>query len=314
MDAREQDATACGSKDDGVSAEDEIQSFFAESSPSTATSTPAKPAKGSIESFFSSKKKADTSVAKIGTSQPQRSSPKELSVTSTSNRPRTVTPLEAHLKFGSAAKKASRVKGSKSITWSCSACTYQNTRRSNCKPFKCGICSTVAADGNIQTTSSESAGSANSTYESEVMIVDKVDSSDSNHDFPEASTSSGIIEIGDDSSDDDGDMKPAHIPVCSPFRSSSHQIVVIDDDEDEHKEADCLSFAVSKNSGRIAIHAATTEEEPLEVNFDVEQVLTESAADCLLEMQTKRLTAGQNEQHLLKSSVTFDDKAVSQCE
>lgn len=309
MDAHEQNDAALGSEGGGVSAEDEIQSFFAESSPSTVSSTPAKVVKGSIESFFfSSKNTPSDSTAKKSANQASRSNTTESAPASL--RPKAVTPLEAHLRFGVAtAMKAPKVQESR-ITWHCTACTYINTRRSRDTLLRCEICSTVVCDKDVQTICPNR--DPDNPSEIEVSIDDDVINAPDYSRKP--LETSDIIEIDDDLSNDGGDdKKPTHIPITSSSPHSS-PIVIVDTDEDEDKNTDCLSFAVSKNSGRIAIHAATTDE-PLQVNFDVEQVLTETAADCLVEMQTKRLTAvGHDEKQSHRNTVNFDEKAVSQGE
>mmetsp|Transcript_14620 Transcript_14620/g.31495 ORF Transcript_14620/g.31495 Transcript_14620/m.31495 type:complete len:1097 (+) Transcript_14620:143-3433(+) len=302
MDAKEQNGAALGRKGGGVSAEDEIQSFFAESSPSTVSSTPAKVVKGSIESFFfSSKSTPSDSTAKKPANQASRSNAIESAPASL--RPKAVNPLETHLRFGVAtAKKAPKVQESK-ITWHCSACTYINTRKSRTTLLRCEICSTVVCDKDVQTICP--IRDPDNPSEIEASIVDDVINAPDYSRKP--LETSDVIEIDDDLSNDGGDdKKPEQLPNLSSPPSSP--IIVIDDtDEDEDKDMNCLSFAVSKNSGRVAIHAATTGE-PLQVNFDVEQVLTETAADCLVEMQTKRLNVEQS----LRNTINFDEKAVSQ--
>lgn len=144
---------------------------------------------------------------------------------------------------------------------------------------------------------------------------------------PETAVSSEIIEIDCDSSDDDiddSDKKAAHVPQHLPSSKSGEQpsSIVLIDDGSHNQDAACnevqirqekrdeLSFAVSKNSGRISIFAAASGES-LQINFDVEQVLTEEASDILLDMQTKRLISGQKDIQLSKSCIEFDDNAVS---
>ena len=142
---------------------------------------------------------------------------------------------------------------------------------------------------------------------------------------PETAASSEVIEIDCDSSSDDEsgdrDKKPAHVPTPSSSkpRKPSSSIVVIDDEDNNQdvdsvqkaaQQIDRLSFAVSKNSGRMSLFAAESSI-PLHINFDVEQVLTEVASDVAMAMQTKRLVSGQKDLQLSKNCIEFDDAAVA---
>jgi len=138
---------------------------------------------------------------------------------------------------------------------------------------------------------------------------------------PETAASSEVIEIDCDSSDDDrddGDKKPAHLPQPASLSKLGKQpssIVVIDGEGDDQDtkikpKSDKLSFAVSKNSGRISLFAAASDES-LRINFAVEQILTEVASDAVFDMQTKRLISGQKDLQLSKNCIEFDEKAVA---
>lgn len=74
--------------------------------------------------------------------------------------------------------------------------------------------------------------------------------------------------------------------------------------------SDIFSFSVSRNSGRIALHLSSTGQ-PLHVNFDISQVLTNESADRLedinLSRQVSSTAFSQSEPEL-----SFDDRAIRQ--
>ena len=234
------------------------------------------------------------------------------------------------------------------VKWSCKACTFDNSRSvsvTNSDPLRCEICDTVKTEecgsGSRASTStginidlSISSSSEDEDDEDEFQqeyfsAKSASRSSKSTSTTPETAASSEVIEIDCDSSDDDiydSDKKPAHVaqPLMS-YKSGEKPspIVLIDSEggdseggegsneiQDRQEGRDKLSFAVSKNSGRISIFAAASGKS-LQINFDVEQVLTEAASDDLLDMQTKRLVSGQKDLELSKNCIEFDEKAVS---
>ena len=242
-----------------------------------------------------------------------------------------------------------RVETKRTVQWSCKACTFDNSRCisiTNSDPLRCEICDTLKAEeaaiGSDVARNPEAPASSTTTG---INIDLSVSSSSEDEDdddqsqqerkstacgrkssvtsTPETAASSEIIEIIDSSGDesDDCDKKPAHIPTpsSSKLRKPSSSIVVVDDEGNNQdvdsvqkatQQIDRLSFAVSKNSGRISLFAATSGES-LQINFDVEQVLTEVASDMAMEMQTKRLVSGQKDLQLSKNCVEFDDAAVA---
>jgi hypothetical protein len=76
--------------------------------------------------------------------------------------------------------------------------------------------------------------------------------------------------------------------------------------QQETKPTELLSFAVSLNSGRVAIYQSSTSK-PLNVNFDIAQVLTKSSADELEESHLLRNSGNSQSQNM-----TFDDGMVRQ--
>jgi hypothetical protein len=71
-----------------------------------------------------------------------------------------------------------------------------------------------------------------------------------------------------------------------------------------------LSFSISKNSGRIALHKADSGD-PLYANFDISQVLTEECSNELEDAQLSRKAPG----HKIMAStqlLSFDDRGVMQ--
>ncbi|KAL3817457.1 hypothetical protein ACHAXA_001464 [Cyclostephanos tholiformis] len=74
--------------------------------------------------------------------------------------------------------------------------------------------------------------------------------------------------------------------------------------------ADMLSFAVSLNSGRIALYLSSTGQ-PLSVNFDIAQVLTKTSADALEDFHLLRNVSNSIIPHS-QHNISFDDGAVRQ--
>ena len=75
----------------------------------------------------------------------------------------------------------------------------------------------------------------------------------------------------------------------------------------ETKPTELLSFAVSLNSGRVALYQSSTGK-PLNVNFDIAQVLTKKSADELEESHLLRSSSNSHSQQ----NMTFDDGMVRQ--
>jgi len=123
------------------------------------------------------------------------------------------------------------------------------------------------------------------------------------------SSQSQIIDIIDDSDDSKNEV----IEITSakrfkpePKKQRSSPILNSDSGEESTTEANLLSFSVSKNSGRVAIHHADSGESLL-VNFDIEQLVKESTSDELLNRQLKRSAASQS---VSSAQVLFEENAV----
>ena len=80
------------------------------------------------------------------------------------------------------------------------------------------------------------------------------------------------------------------------------------------KANETLMFSISGNSGRVAVH--TSKGEPLMVNFEIEQIVTQSTSDLFLEMKIKRAKAcdSLSQNCLTQSQINFNAEAMSKCE
>ena len=283
-------------KSPGVSGEEEIQAFFANSTNDEgAMTSPAKPVKGSIQNFFSAKKSlTKTEHSKVTL--------------------RNVTPCESSILRGKKSKVPHTRHGKDdeakipALEWSCQACTFINVRTNESdRPLSCKMCGTVVEE----------------SVPTRYGPPERIEGTTQSRDLSQPRSRSEIIEIDDDSSDDDerkisNKFKPAYVIDLCNDRTSLHtprKLQTISESCGEHGTArtqpDHLSFSVSKNSGRVAIHAASTGK-ALHANFDIEQVLTESSVDLLIEAQTKR--SRPRDEVVLSGTIEFNDASISQGE
>uniref|UniRef100_A0A6U3UVT8 HNH domain-containing protein n=1 Tax=Ditylum brightwellii TaxID=49249 RepID=A0A6U3UVT8_9STRA len=87
----------------------------------------------------------------------------------------------------------------------------------------------------------------------------------------------------------------------------------VDGEKKESNQPSCVSFSISKNSGRVSIHLAETGE-PLCVNFDIDHVVEDTTSEYFLEQKVKRLS---KKTHQLNGKsftppVNFHNTAVKQ--
>lgn len=109
---------------------------------------------------------------------------------------------------------------------------------------------------------------------------------------------------------------------CGGKSASGHdnEIIAIDDDEEDDSPKsprsistppmEILCFSVSKNSGRIALHLASTGH-PLHVNFDTTQVLKKECSDRMEETNLKRVASSKVPSQS-NERLEFDDGKVRQ--
>ena len=171
------------------------------------------------------------------------------------------------------------------MKWQCNLCTFINERKRNTLRMKCEMCNTPyfgtpnpsskATDLNSKTKKVQ--------HERDVILLDGDDLFNS-YDNP----SCDVISL---SSTDDLD--------CNNRDPSS--IVSYED------QSETLTFNVSKNSGRVAIHGPRGE--PLFVNFDINDIIADGTSDLLFETKVKRNLI-QDDHFLPKAQVHFNDPEV----
>lgn len=156
--------------------------------------------------------------------------------------------------------------------WSCSVCTYKNHREITC----CEMCGTMK--------------SLDLTKRGCMLGLDTNESHESTreaHDF--------------ESDDEWNEQDIAAIDLMTPSHGMSIQV---------DTPTEILSFAVSLNSGRIALYLSSTGQ-PLNVNFDLSQVLTDKSADDLEESHLLRKVPNSTISWS-KQNISFDDGIVKQ--
>ncbi len=173
--------------------------------------------------------------------------------------------------------------------WSCTVCTYKNHRETTC----CEMCGTTKY--------------LDLTKRGRMLEVDTNESYESTR------------KVHDFESDEEWNQQDlVAIDLITPSHSKSIQFSSPGDSHGDGPSTSCLldspteilSFAVSLNSGRIALYLSSTGQ-PLNVNFDVSQVLTEKSADDLEESHLLRKvpdsTISKSQQN-----ISFDDGIVKQ--
>jgi hypothetical protein len=121
---------------------------------------------------------------------------------------------------------------------------------------------------------------------------------------PVSSQEPEVIELLD-CSDDEG-LQP--IPPKRQKIESIPRKNTADASRKDTKRPSLLCFSVSRNSGRIAIHEATTGES-LSINFDLDQIVNEDTSEELLMRQLKR-NGTTLPVSASPSQVTFEDSEV----
>jgi hypothetical protein len=173
--------------------------------------------------------------------------------------------------------------------WSCTVCTYKNHRETTC----CEMCGNTISFGLTKRGCMIGAG----TNESYAESTGKV------HDFE-----------GDE---EWNEQDLAAIDLMTQSHSKSIQSSSPGDSQGDGSPLSCrldspteiLSFAVSLNSGRIALYSSTGE--PLNVNFDISQVLTEKSANDLEESHLLRKVPNSTIPWS-QQNISFDDGIVKQ--
>eukprot|EP00978_Attheya_sp_CCMP212_P004861 scaffold10680_cov64-Attheya_sp.AAC.5 len=308
----------------GMSAQDELASFFADTSPeSNSTTASNEIVKGSIQSFFQ-KPKAPPQDGQSTTAGHSRDSPGNINTTS---RAQIVTPstslVENQLNTPPKALNAG-------IQWTCRLCTFINEK----KPTRCEMCdsprnevdhsSTIETSANLNSASRMIYHDSTTPDHSHSISISQSPSPD--HAIQSSNPSRPIecIDLIKTSSlgNPQQDYRRKDQTKSRGVQIKDPEIIEIDDDslsgpffETESKSStELLSFSVSKNSGRITVHIAETEE-LLQINFEIEQILTKATSDTLLDALVKRSSKSSHNTsyHAQQQTLDFDESAVIQC-
>jgi hypothetical protein len=314
----------------GQSGQDELQSFFAEASLSDGDSKPEVPVKGTIMSFFQkqaeSQKKAVASAPSKFATGGTSSTSAELEEFGKSKASTTLKPTL----FGSATKNPR-------VDWACGTCTYENSKeRPKSGWLTCEMCSSTYLEeleaNSTVTPSPSNRKEAQKNKASDPIVLDILDSP-----LKRATKSSTAVTALDHIEIIDvrkGSSKQRKDIMTSP---SDSDLIVIDDSpikpaskkrtraaprvinlEDTPSRPNSkpsspkasqpkalLTFSVSRNSGRITIHYASSGESS-NLNFDIEQVVSKETADSLLDANVNTRSSSKPPSIV----VDFDEDAV----
>ena len=293
----------------GVSAEEELASFFASNATSTMQKSKATgpPVKGTIQSFFSkqaSKTKKTTPVEHVPARVIPRAEQKDsitISLIDESDEGSVIKEMEKfeHLPF------------------SCHACTFENRGGHSCE--MCGTQRIVTSKTQstyigsktnaIQTPNNEWACATctllnKSTYLScsacgqlrfNANDPEAVDLTQSDSALNTSIVSQSPSSIGGNDLVEADSVAEATATIKEELKPSS-------------AAAEILSFSVSKNSGRVALHR---DGQPLHINFDISQVLTEKCSNQLEESALLR-DVSRKKAPAITCLLEFDNNAVAQ--
>lgn len=291
---------APGAKVTGLSVQDELQSFFADTKVSEAKA-PKVPVKGTIMSFFAKQQQKtpqskDTRARKESSTKPLQSSQKP-----------TI--------FGNPPKTSPQM-----IEWDCKACTFHNKkRRRNSGALPCEMCGTKYQEiididdpditSHKVTPASVRKGDLETSQQLRSSSVKKQTNPNIKASQPE------IVMIDD--------VDEPHINVVPRKLDSTlaNPIILCDETEEsssrkkrklDHVQSRAkvtlttfLSFSVSRNSGRITIHFSDTGESSL-TNFKIEQIVNEETADRLMEARLSR-----NQKAMASIKLVYSQPALS---
>jgi hypothetical protein len=291
----------------GQSVQDELQSFFADTSPN-AVGKPKVPVKGTIMSFF----QKQIAAAETDNEKPEASSSGVLANSTTT-------------------LSSSATKTGPHVEWACETCTFENSKlRPKSGWLTCEMCTSVYMEPAGQDASPVTPPSASKASPSaETVVLDDIEVLEETEMLSSQNSSTDPIVIDDDPKMPiSKSMKPRELnpPDCvviddSPIASSKKRMrsdeVVLEEAHPTGKRSivtphskisqlePILTFSVSKNSGRITIHYAT-DGKSSHVNFDLEQVVSEETADRLLDTKVHSRSASK----VAAVAVDFDEDAI----
>ena len=306
------------------SVEDELSRFFAETSANERRQFPA-PVKGSILSFFKRPEEPQTTSSRVSSTV--------LGAVPTNMikcKPKPQPPQQE-------------------VQWSCESCTFINSRKKAevNEWIPCEMCGDIYIhedsrndDDGIQPLaspallvthkvggqndvgnvidiigSSRSPGKRNQDS-SEVIVVD-LDEPDSlvtimpRHSKRGRRSSgacpSDVIEIDIEVKQEAFSSSPK-VSIIDPCLPVSHSVVTPVQTWKVEK-THLLTFAVSKNSGRVSIHRAETGES-FHFNFDINEIVTKETADSLLNAEVKRSSSKAQSSAVSPTDIKFCDDSV----
>ncbi len=299
------------------SVQDEISDFFANEASSKQFQSKAAPVKGTILSFFQK-----AGAAKINDQDAPSSSGKKQSTLRTKMASSATSISHSRPSQPSAPPSFSGEAAvvDECVTWSCEMCTFDNSEVRRASGWlACAVCSTPQ----VPFFHEEQREVLTVTPGNDRAKLASLADDDISDDDP---LQADVIAIDDDSISDHGDDVKA---VKFASQNESEIIVINDDEDDQHttvsswndlsdkkggKEAvvapSFLSFSVSENSGRIMIHFAVNGESA-NVNFTMEDVLLQQAAERLQETKVKRSSKRGSDAPLLTTN-DFDNLMLAQ--
>lgn len=206
------------------------------------------------------------------------------------NRPRTETDLQ---------------KPNEKVAWSCDACTFENDGAlSSCE--MCGKARLTLGQNDVKGRRNGQAD-AGGTYNDAMNICDDERDFDDDEEWDEEDLAAIDLMT---QSHANVSQSPSSVTSTSPSTSSGSQSgSTSKSSEAKASTPEILSFSVSLNSGRVAIHALSSGQ-PLHINFEIPQLLTKESAEKLEESQLLRKANSSVSQS--EKDVSFDDGAVKQ--
>ncbi len=193
----------------------------------------------------------------------------------------------------------------------CHRCTFKN----EADVIRCVVCETPRACDSLQADSLPSSYDMCGTINSSRYVgKDRTNTT-----IAEKTFNCGLNSDGNAFDDDDDELDESDLAAIdsltknhltqrrsTTFRSSDFSVTLRESREDN----EVLSFTVSLNTGRIALHLLSSGQ-PLHVNFEITQLLTKQSADELetlhFQRQVPNSTIAQAKQHL-----SYDDGAIRQ--
>ena len=289
----EGDSTGCAYE----SAQDELTRFFAEVS-SVVTKSPDLPVKGSIMSFFKSATSASPlqdcsakSSATLATAETPRLFSDRVHDKPSAN-PSPVDPSKANIPYN-----AETV-----VTWSCDACTFLNCKiRAKSGYLACDVCRTPYLEDLYVSVRIVTPTIVSTTRQSSLKVSCNDEQSLRGekciNETPVLNLSStftnNVVCIDDNDSDVEMTSSATAANECTPsilFGSS------------QNNDVHLLKFSVSKNSGRVTIHNAKTDESFF-VSFDTVDIISDTVS-------IKALTGPVKRSHSTSIQLEFNDLSI----